>query len=157
VFDIAVWRSSLAFAFAVGLRLFLYVSAGHWSEAYGPERVLRAALGVRLLAFLTLLGLGAVSVSNQSNLALVGLPLIVLPWSLLSVSSTALTAHLSPVGEGMGMGMLNATSAIAGLIGAILGGWLAANWGYHTVLGVAATGLALGLALACVIRPGRVH
>jgi MFS family permease len=157
VFDIAVWRSSLAFAFAVGLRLLLYVSAGHWSEAYGPERVLRAALGVRLLAFLTLLGLGAVSVSNQSNLALVGLPLIVLPWSLLSVSSIALTAHLSPVGEGTGMGMLNATSAIAGLIGAILGGWLAAHWGYHAVLGVAATGLALGLALACVVRPGRVH
>ena len=27
----------------------------------------------------------------------------------------------------------------------------------HAVLGVAAAGLALGLALACVIRPGRTH
>jgi hypothetical protein len=157
VFGVTVWLSSLAFACAVGLRLLLYVSAGHWSEVYGPARVLQAALGVRLLAFLTLLGLGSVPVSGQSNLALVGLPLIVLPWSLLSVSSTALTAHLSPVGEGTGMGMLNATSAIAGLIGAILGGWLAAHWGYHAVLGVAVTGLALGLALTCIIQLGHTH
>ena len=87
----------------------------------------------------------------------VGLPLIGLPWSLLSVSSTALTTHLSPVGAGTGMGMLNATSAIAGMMGAILGGWLAAHWGYHADLGMAVAGLALALALAGVIGPRHAH
>jgi len=154
VFGIAVWLSSCAFAVAVGLRLLLYVSAGHWSEAYGPARVLRAALGMRLLAFLAILSLGFIPVSSQSHLALMGVPLLVLPWSFLSVSSTALTAHLSPVGEGTGMGMLNATSAIAGMMGAMVGGWLAVHWGYHAVLGLAVAGLALGLALAWSIRPG---
>ena len=82
-----------------------------------------------------------------------GVPLIVLPWSMLSVSSTALTAHLSPVGEGTGIGILNATSAIAGMLGAMVGGWLAAHWGYYAVLGLAVSGLTAGLALACRIRP----
>jgi MFS family permease len=155
VFGVAVWLSSSAFALAVGLRLLLYASAGHWSEAYGPARVLRAALGMRLLAFLTILSLGCVSVQSQSSLAvMMGVPLIVLPWSMLSVSSTALTAHLSPVGEGTGIGMLNATSAIAGMLGAMVGGWLAAHWGYHAVLGLAVAGLAGSLALAWRIRPG---
>jgi len=153
VFGIAVWQSSSVFALAVGLRLFLYASAGHWSEAYGPVLVLRTALGVRLLVFLTILSLGCSPVRSQSALAVMGVPLIVLPWSLLSVSSTALTAHLSPVGEGTGMGMLNATSAIAGMLGAMVGGWLAAHWGYP-VLGLAVAGLAVGLALAWRIRPG---
>ena len=75
VFGIAVWQSSSVFALAVGLRLFLYASAGHWSEAYGPACVLRAALGMRLLAFLTILSLGCSPVSSQSALAMMGVPL----------------------------------------------------------------------------------
>jgi predicted MFS family arabinose efflux permease len=153
VFGITVWQSSSVFALAVGLRLFLYASAGHWSETYGPAWLLRAGLGMRLLAFLTILSLGCIPVSSQSALAVMGVPLIVLPWSMLSVSSTALTAHLSPVGEGTGIGMLNATSAIAGMLGAMAGGWLAVHWGYHAVLGLAVSGLTAGLALACRIRP----
>jgi dipeptide/tripeptide permease len=52
------------------------------------------------------------------------------------------------------MGMLNATTAIAGMLGAMMGGWLAVHWGYQAVLGLAVAGLAIGLALACRIRPG---
>ena len=126
--------------------------AGHWSETCGPARVLRAGLGARLLACVALFSLGCAPVSSHSSLTLLGLILIVLPWSLLSVSSTALTAHLSPVGEGTGLGMLNATMAIAGMLGAMVGGWFAAHWGYHAVLGPTVTGLTLGLSLACIIR-----
>ena len=73
---------------------------------------------------------------------------------MLSVRSTALTAHLSPVREGTGMGMLHATSAIAGMTGALGGGWLVVHWGYHAILGLAVAGLALGLALTWSIRSG---
>jgi uncharacterized membrane protein YeaQ/YmgE (transglycosylase-associated protein family) len=68
--------------------------------------------------------------------------------------STTLTAHLSPVGEGTGIGLLNATSAIAGMLGAMVGGWLATPWGYHAILGLAVAALAGSLALAWRIRPG---
>ena len=43
---------------------------------------------------------------------------------------------------------------VLGIIGAMVGGWLAAHWGYHAVLGLAVAGLAVGLALAWRIRPG---
>jgi MFS family permease len=152
VFGMAAWLSSSVFALAVGLRLLLYAATGHWSETYGPVWVLRAALGVRLLAFLTIFSLRHAPASSQSILALLSVTCIVLPWSLFSVSSTALTAHLSPVGTGTGMGMLNATTAIAGMMGAMVGGWLAVHWGYHAVLGLAVAGLAVGLVLACRIR-----
>lgn len=149
VFGTAAWLSSAVFALAVALRLLLYAVAGHWSETRGAVWVLRTGLGTRLLAFVALVSLGYAPVSSQSTLALVGFTGIVLPWSLLSVSSTALTARLSPVGEGTGMGLLHATTAIAGMMGAMAGGWLAAHWGYHTVLEFAGACLALGLALAC--------
>ena len=56
---------------------------------------------------------------------------------MLSVRSTALTAHLSPVREGTGMGMLHATSAIAGVMGVMVGGcsWytrdIIRSWGWQ--------------------------
>jgi cytosine/uracil/thiamine/allantoin permease len=93
VFGIAAWLSSSIFALAVGLRLLLYTVAGHWSETYGPVWVLRVGLGTRLLACVALVSLGYAPVRSQSTLALVGFAWIVLPWSLLSVSSTTHTAH----------------------------------------------------------------
>lgn len=152
VFGIAVWLAASVFALAVGLRLLLYPVAGHWSETCGSVWVLRVGLGTRLLAFGALVILGYAPGRHHSLLALVGFTCLVLPWSLLSVSSTILTARLSPVGEGTGMGLLNGTTAVAGVLGAMVGGGLAAHWGYHTVLGLAVASLALGLACACLMR-----
>ncbi len=58
---------------------------------------------------------------------------VVLAWSLLSVSSTALVASLSPENEGEGMGIFNAVTALSGVIGAVLGGWGANLWGYVAI------------------------
>ena len=120
---------------------------------FGPGRVLRAALGVRLLAFGSLLALALMPLDGQRWLALPIFSVVVLAWPLLSVSSTALTAHLSPVGEGEGMGLYKAVSALAGVIGAALAGALAEGWGYRTSLGLAIVGVALALLLSIQIRP----
>jgi hypothetical protein len=109
-------------------------------------RVLRVALSVRLLAFLGIFSLG-VGGAQQSWLAVLGFLGAALPWALLSVSSTALTAHLSLTDEGSGMGLLNAVTAWAGIVGAVLGGWCATWWGYNTAAGLAVACLALGLSL----------
>ena len=148
VYQVAPGVSSVGFAVAAGLGLALYSPAGEWSEHLGATRVMQAALGVRLLAFLSLLGLGFAHISGQSWLALLAFAFTVLAWSLLSVSGTTLTARLSPAGEGEGMGIYNAVTALAGVIGAALGGWVAGLWGYRAVSGLAAIGVAVGLLLA---------
>jgi predicted MFS family arabinose efflux permease len=148
VFGITPGLSSIAFAVAAGLGLALYAPAGHWSEHSGPDRVLQTGLGLRLLAFLGLMGLGLVNLPGRQWLALLGFALVVLAWSLLSVGGTALTAYLAPTGEGAGMGIFNATTAVAGVVGAVLGGWVAGHWGYAAVSGLAAVGVALGFLFA---------
>ena len=153
VFAIPPALSSLTYAVAGGLRLLVYPQAGHWSMRFGQVRVLRAALGVRFLAFGSLLALAMMPLDGQRWLALPIFTVVVLAWPLLSVSSTALTAHLSPVGEGEGMGLYKAVSALAGVIGAALAGALAEGWGYRTSLGLAIAGVALALLLSIQIRP----
>ncbi len=147
VFGIAPGLSSIAFALAAGLGLTLYAPAGHWSERLRPNRVLQIGLGLRLFAFLGLLSLGLVQFEGHW-LALLGFALVVLAWSLLSVSGTALTANLAPIGEGAGMGIFNAVTALAGVVGAAAGGWVAKSWGYNAVSGFAAAGVALGFLVA---------
>jgi DHA1 family tetracycline resistance protein-like MFS transporter len=150
VFGIAPRLSSSAFAVAAGLGLLLYSPAGRWSERFGLVQVLQTALGVRLLAFLSLLGLGLMHIGGQ-GLALLSVTFVVLTWSLLSVSGTALTVRLSPVGEGAGMGIFNAANAVAGVIGATLGGWVVGRWGYNAASGLAVVGVVLGLALGVYV------
>jgi predicted MFS family arabinose efflux permease len=139
----------------LGLGLARYVPAGLWAERCGPELVLKSALSVRGLAFVGLVGLGCLPLAGRGWLALLCLIVVILCWSLLSVSGTALTARLSQGGEGEGMGLFNATTALAGVTGAALGGWVAEYWGYHIALGLPLVGIALGLLLALTVRPVR--
>jgi MFS family permease len=140
-------------AMAYSLGLALYSPAGAWSERRGPARVLRWAFSARLLAFCSLLGLGLTRLEGRGWLALVSFLCVVLAWPLLSVSGTALTARLAQKNEGEGIGLFHATSALAGVIGAVLGGWVAAHWGYPAAVGLAVVGVALGLTLASALYP----
>jgi predicted MFS family arabinose efflux permease len=110
---------------------------------------------MRLLAFISLVGLGCLPLPGRGWLALLSVSVVILSWSLLSVSGTALTARLSHGGEGEGMGLFNAASALAGVTGAALGGWVAERWGAHLAVGLPVVGLALGLLLALTVRPVR--
>jgi DHA1 family tetracycline resistance protein-like MFS transporter len=148
VFNVPPNISSAGFAVVAGLGLILYSPAGKWSEKFGSVRVIRAAYGIRWLAYLCLLGLGFFHLGFQNILALMAFAFVVCAWSLISVSGTTLAAQLSPVGEGEGLGLFNATNALAGVIGAALGGWVAGVWGYNFIAGVAVAGLALGLLLS---------
>ncbi len=153
LFHITPEVSSTAFAIAAGLGLSLYTPAGTWSEHGGPGRVLRVGLGLRLLAFLGMLALGVSSWSSRQGwLALVGFGLVVCAWSLLSVCGTSLAAYLCPRGKGEGLGLFNSVTAIAGVAGAALGGWVAGVWGYNAIFILAASGVAIGLGLSIPAR-----
>ena len=130
----------------------MYSLAGRWSEQLGALRVQRVALLARLIAFVLLLAVGVFALPAEGGLALVGFVFIVLAWSLLSVGGTALTAQLSPVGEGEGMGIFNAATALAGVLGAALGGVLAGTWGYAAVPAWGIVGVAFGFLLLGVVR-----
>jgi DHA1 family tetracycline resistance protein-like MFS transporter len=155
VFGITPGLSSIVFAVAAGLGLALYSPAGNWSDRIGSTRVLRLGFGVRVVAFGVIFGLGTVAGNGAGWLALLSFTFVVLSWSLLSVSGTALAADLSMLGEGEGLGIFNGATAIAGTLGAALGGWVAGQWGYATVSILAIVGVALGLALTLAIRSNR--
>jgi predicted MFS family arabinose efflux permease len=147
VYGVGPGLSSVGYAIAAGIGLAFYSPAGGLSDRFGAEWVIKNGLGIRLLAFLGLFALGATH-SRQGWLALLGFLFIVLSWSLLSVSGTALTAQLSRSNEGEGMGVFNAVTALAGVIGAALGGWVAGRWGYNGATVVAIGGVATGLLLS---------
>ena len=82
--------------------------------------------------------------------ALVGFAAVVAAWSFLSVAGTDLAARLSWGGEGEGMGLFNACTAIAGVLGSVLGGWFAGMWGYRILLLWGVCGPAAGVLVTLV-------
>ena len=155
VYGIGQELLSLNFAVAMGLSVFLYTQAGHLAHRFGPTRVLRSFLGVRLMAFISFFFLEIFQFDGQVQLVLLSFSAIVLCWPFLIVSGTALTALLSPFGEGEGMGLFCAVLAAACVTGSALGGWLATQWGYNAVSGMAVITDALGLMLMYKIKPTR--
>ncbi len=148
VFGISPGYSSIVFAISAGLGLAFYSPAGRWAQGFSATRVFQAGLVMRLVALLSMLVLGAVHLDGLKWLGLVCFLIIVLAWSLLSVTGTAITAETSPISEGEGIGIFNAATAVAGVLGAVLGGWAAGVWGYQSVPGLGAAGVLLGLLLS---------
>jgi DHA1 family tetracycline resistance protein-like MFS transporter len=143
--------SSLIYAVAVAIRLRLYTLTGRWADRIGPSRVLLVGFLVRLSTFTALFILTLTSFAGQKWLATLSFSLLVLSWALVIVSATVLTASLSPVGEGAGMGFFNAASALSGVLGAATGGWIAERWGYSSTLIMAISGLSLSIIMVFAI------
>jgi DHA1 family tetracycline resistance protein-like MFS transporter len=145
--------SSVAFAIIAALGLTLYTPAGDWSKHDGPARILAVSLGFRLFAFAVLLWLALLRSSGTIGLlALIAFAFVVWAWSLMSVSGTDLAARLSPSGEGQGLGIFNAMTSVAGILGALIGGWVASAWGYIAIVVFAVLGVLLGLILSSFIN-----
>ena len=142
--------STSIFAIAAALSLLLYSPAGYYTKRSGAAPVFTIGLIIRLLAVLIML-LAGISHALPDWLALPGFMFIVFAWSLLSVSATAWVAEMSPFGEGEGIGIFNGVTAVASVIGAVLGGWFAGKWGYSSVPILALVGIGSGLLLTGVV------
>jgi DHA1 family tetracycline resistance protein-like MFS transporter len=153
IFNIQPALSSVGYAIAAGLGLAFYSTAGRWARQLGAGRVLQTGLVFRIIAFFLLLGLSFAHI-GLGWAALLPFLLIVIAWSLLSVSGTSLAAQLSPVGEGEGLGIFNGVTALAGVLGSVLGGWIASNLGYQSVLYFGLIGVLIGFALTFILRTG---
>ncbi len=152
VYGVLPGVSSTGYALAAGLGLILYAPAGKWSIWRGPLPILRDALLLRIAAFLVLTILAVVSFPGRGWFAMLFFLFAVLAWSLLSVSSTALVAGLSPKNEGEGMGIFNAVTALSGVIGAVLGGWVANLWGYAAIPSMGIIGVGAGFIVLIITR-----
>ena len=131
-----------AYAAAAALGLLLYTPAGRWTERRGATVVLRFAITVRLVAFAALTVLPLAPGAWRAPAAMALFTVIVLAWSLLSVAGSTLTANLG-LPEGEAMGLFSASGALAGVVGALLGGVLVNAFGYG-ILPLAATVFFLG-------------
>jgi len=152
VYGVLPGLSSTGYALAAGLGLFLYAPAGKWSTRRGMLPILWDALVLRTLAFIALTLLAVTSFPGRGWLAMMFSLIVVLAWSLLSVSSTALVASLSPENEGEGMGIFSAVTALSGVIGAVLGGWAANQWGYAAIPIMGIIGVGVGFIVLIVTR-----
>jgi MFS family permease len=152
VFGIGQETLSLTFAVAMGLSVFLFAPAGHLAHRFGPLWVLQSFLGVRLMAFISFFLLAVFPFGGSVQLILVSFAVVVLCWPFLVVSGTTVTALLSPIGEGEGMGVFCALLAMACVTGTALGGWLAARWGFNAAPSMAVVTEALALILTYKIR-----
>jgi len=107
------------------------------------------------MAFSSFFFLELFYLNGQVKLVLLSFSAIVLCWPFLIVSGTALTALLSPFGEGEGMGIFCAVLATACVTGSALGGWLALLWRYTEKAAMAVVTEASGLILMHRISPNR--
>jgi MFS family permease len=152
-FQIAPHASALAFAVIVFASLPLFVVAGRVSQRHGPAVTMAGGLAARVV-LLALLALLAALRHVPAVLPLAAFAGIMFAWSFLSVAAPGLTGQLAPDDEGDAQGALNAGSGLAGLAGSVIGGLVAAHWGYPAALGIGAGGVAVGLVIlaATVMR-----
>ncbi|HZU07055.1 MAG TPA: MFS transporter [Chloroflexota bacterium] len=153
VFGVPPGPSSFALAVSAGIGITLYSPAGGLVHRSGDLRVLQAGLAVRLGAVSALLGLGVATFPERAWLGIVAFVVLDLAWSLLSVSGTVLASRLAPLAEGEAMGLYNTAAALASLLGAALGGWVADQVGYNGVWWLGIAGVAAALGLTAPLRP----
>jgi predicted MFS family arabinose efflux permease len=152
IYGVPPGPASFALAAATGVGLALYSPSSMLTHRIGGVRVLQVAMVVRLVTFVALIALADTAFAGREAMVLVAFAVVQLAFPALSVSSTLLTSELSPVGEGEGLGLYTAVAAFAGLGGAVLGGWVAANTGYGTTLWLACGTLVAALVLTLFLR-----
>ena len=144
--------ASGGFAVAAALGLALYPVAGRWSKKIGAVRLLQLGFGVRVLAFLGFATIGVWSGIYHPTNAMFFFLFVVLAWSFLSVAGTEVTFELSRSNEGEGIGVYNAATAVAGVLGAVVGGWLADRYGYDAIPMFAFITITAGLGIVSLVQ-----
>jgi predicted MFS family arabinose efflux permease len=131
------------YAFAAAVSLAIYPLAATMAKRYGARQVMRAGFGTRTVA-IAILSITFLSQTDNMRLVLGGFVMLVLAWPLLGVSGTALAAELAPGEKGEAIGLFNASSSLAGAVGALIGGWATQAYGFGAVclVGTVLVGLA---------------
>jgi predicted MFS family arabinose efflux permease len=146
--------SAPAYALILIAGLPMYAAAGRWAQRLGPHLVL---LGGFILQLAALADLAVLTLypPAPAGAALAAFGALAWSWPFLIVAAPGLSGLVVPQAEGAAQGLLNASSGVAGLIGAAGGGTLAARWGYGVALG-SATGATLLGVLVLILAGGAI-
>ncbi len=155
LFHMPTRHAAETYALAAAVSLPLYGPAAAWARRSGARRVLGAGFAWRAVALVGL-ALACRAAPSGQLLALACFVALVTAWPLLGVAGTALAAQTAPVEKGEALGLFNASSSLAAAIGALLGGWALARFGYGAVAATAAlvvAGSALAVRIIAAIVP----
>ncbi|HEY2617463.1 MAG TPA: MFS transporter [Acetobacteraceae bacterium] len=131
-FGVATGLPASTYAFASAVSLALYPLAANVATRHGARFVMRTGFVARAVA-IAILAVAFLAPMHNVAVALAGFGVLVMAWPLLGVSGTALTAQLAPGEKGEALGLFNASSSLAGAVGAFLGGWAMEMVGFGTV------------------------
>lgn len=146
-FGVSVRLPATTYALAAAVSLLLYPLAASAAKKHGARRVLRAGFAARTVA-IAILTVAFLSQAGDLPLVLAGFVITVMAWPLLGVSGTALAAELAHGEKGEALGLFNASSSLAGAIGAFLGGWATEAFSYGTVCLMGTLAVALAVLLS---------
>ena len=152
-FGVSTGLPATTYAFAAAASLGMYPLAASIAARRGGRLMLQAGFTARALA-IGILAVAFLSRTGGVPLTLAGFVVLVMAWPLLGVSGTALAAQLTTGEKGEALGLFNASSSLAGAVGAFLGGWGMEMAGYGTVC--LASVAAVGLAALCSAGIGAV-
>lgn len=145
-FGVSPGFPATTYAFAAAASLAMYPLAAKVSKQRGARPVLRAGFALRMVA-IAILAAAFLWGTWDLPLALAGFVVLVIAWPLLGVSGTALAAYLAPGEKGEALGLFNASSSLAGAVGAFVGGWAMQVVGYGPLCLVGA--VVVGMAVLC--------
>jgi MFS family permease len=153
-FDLHQRVPATVYAFAAAVSLGLYPLASNLAKRYSGRFVLQVGFLIRAAA-IAAMAAAFLSMTGGALLSLAGFGVLVMAWPLLGVSGTALTAQLSPVDKGEAIGVFNASSSLAGAVGAFLGGWAMESLDYGTLCAIASVVVALAVVSSIGLPAGR--
>jgi MFS family permease len=154
-FSVSARLPAAVYAFAAAISLGIYPLAAALARRYGGRVVLQTGFLIRALA-IAAIAAAFVAAVDGAGLSLVGFAALVVAWLLLGVSGTALSAQLAPGEKAEALGLFNASSSLAGAVGALLGGWAMEGLGYGTVCMFAAVVLTLATVSSIGLRVGKL-
>lgn len=138
-YDISSNLSSLYYGIFAVIGIFFYAPSGAWGQRFGSNKILFVGM---IMLVVSLLTLALLTHTNshilKSWLAPLCFSLIPIGWSPLIVAGTSFASECTTIGQGGGLGLYNANTAISSILSAIIAGKIADLFGYATVALIAA-------------------
>lgn len=146
VFNINPALSATALSVTAVVNLLIISAAGSWMAKKGPNPVFMTSLLMRLAAAVILIVLAMVgNVPAILPLAMYIILLVGIAW--VDLAGPALAGRLSVAGIGATQGLLMGSLALGAFFGALLGGWMAENFGFAVLPWLTAIGVGIAIAL----------
>jgi len=156
VFGIDPEVSAAALSVIMLITIPLYLAAGRWTAKSGPRLPFIVSAAARAIA-----GLGLLLLPGSAwGAALILFAVTMFVFPLFELTGAVLVSRTSPIGQGAAQGVSMAAYALGSIVGAVVAGWTAENYGFRSLAWIALVGAGtatvLGIALLRSPHPDRI-